>query len=136
MLDRTPKLLSINNYYYRRGGAEVLFLEQNRMLEEAGIGFTFPDDDAKGSKLTLSDNWQGTYFLLAVYGRSLSAREGPTTVEFAQAGIEIWERLLANARTTSDMQYLQRGGAIKCGESAGNSVAAPGYSYLMRRSVH
>ncbi|MFL5238058.1 MAG: glycosyltransferase family 4 protein [Rhizomicrobium sp.] len=36
MLDRTPKLLSINNYYYRRGGAEVLFLEQNRMLEEAG----------------------------------------------------------------------------------------------------
>ena len=36
MLDRTPNLLSINNYYYRRGGAEVLFLEQNRMLEEAG----------------------------------------------------------------------------------------------------
>lgn len=36
MLDRTPKLLSINNYHYRRGGAEVLLLEQNRMLEEAG----------------------------------------------------------------------------------------------------
>jgi glycosyltransferase involved in cell wall biosynthesis len=36
MLDRTPKLLSINNYYYRRGGAEVLFLEQNRLLQEAG----------------------------------------------------------------------------------------------------
>lgn len=36
MLDRTPSLLSINNYYYRRGGAEVVFLEQNRMLEEAG----------------------------------------------------------------------------------------------------
>jgi len=30
------KLLSINNYYYPRGGAEVLFLEQNRMLENAG----------------------------------------------------------------------------------------------------
>jgi glycosyltransferase involved in cell wall biosynthesis len=29
-------LLSINNYYYPRGGAEVVFLEQNRMLEEAG----------------------------------------------------------------------------------------------------
>ncbi len=27
-------LLSINNYYYRRGGAEVVFLEQNRMFEE------------------------------------------------------------------------------------------------------
>lgn len=29
-------LLSINNYYYRRGGAEVVFLEQNRLFEEAG----------------------------------------------------------------------------------------------------
>jgi hypothetical protein len=26
-------------------------------------------------KLTLSDNWQGTYFLLAVYGRALTAGE-------------------------------------------------------------
>ena len=29
-------LLSINNYYYRRGGAEVVFLEQNRLFEEMG----------------------------------------------------------------------------------------------------
>lgn len=29
-------LLSINNYYYRRGGAEVVFLEQNRLLDEIG----------------------------------------------------------------------------------------------------
>ena len=29
-------LLSINNYFYPRGGAEVLFLEQNRMLESIG----------------------------------------------------------------------------------------------------
>jgi glycosyltransferase involved in cell wall biosynthesis len=29
-------LLSINNYFYPRGGAEVLFLEQNRILEAAG----------------------------------------------------------------------------------------------------
>ena len=27
-------LISINNYYYRRGGAEFVFLEQNRLLEE------------------------------------------------------------------------------------------------------
>lgn len=31
-----PAMLAINNYYYPRGGAEVLFLEQNRMLEEIG----------------------------------------------------------------------------------------------------
>jgi glycosyltransferase involved in cell wall biosynthesis len=36
MQNATQKLLSVNNYYYRRGGAEVMFLEQNRMLEEAG----------------------------------------------------------------------------------------------------
>lgn len=29
-------LLSINNYFYRRGGAETVFLEQNRMLSESG----------------------------------------------------------------------------------------------------
>lgn len=33
---QNPTLLSINNYYYRRGGAEVVFLEQNRLFEEAG----------------------------------------------------------------------------------------------------
>jgi glycosyltransferase involved in cell wall biosynthesis len=31
-----PCLLSINNYFYPRGGAEVLFLEQNRLFEGAG----------------------------------------------------------------------------------------------------
>ncbi len=30
------RLLSINNYHYRRGGAEVVFLEQNRLFEEIG----------------------------------------------------------------------------------------------------
>ena len=32
----SKRLLSINNYYYRRGGAEVVFLEQNRLFEEIG----------------------------------------------------------------------------------------------------
>jgi len=31
-----PTLLAINNYYYRRGGAEVVFLEQIRLFEEQG----------------------------------------------------------------------------------------------------
>jgi glycosyltransferase involved in cell wall biosynthesis len=37
--DREPRrrtLLSINNYFYPRGGAEVVFLEQNRILEASG----------------------------------------------------------------------------------------------------
>jgi len=37
-LDTQKKLtlLSINNYFYRRGGAEFVFLEQNRLFEEIG----------------------------------------------------------------------------------------------------
>jgi glycosyltransferase involved in cell wall biosynthesis len=31
-----PTLLSVNNYYYYRGGAETVFLEHNRMFEERG----------------------------------------------------------------------------------------------------
>lgn len=31
-----PTLLSINNYYYRRGGAEVVFLEENNLFKEIG----------------------------------------------------------------------------------------------------
>lgn len=31
-----PQLLSINNYYYRRGGSETVFFEHNRLFENAG----------------------------------------------------------------------------------------------------
>jgi glycosyltransferase involved in cell wall biosynthesis len=31
-----PQLLTINNYYYRRGGSEAVFLEHNRLFTEAG----------------------------------------------------------------------------------------------------
>lgn len=36
MLTAARCLLAINNYYYRRGGAETLFLEHNRMFEAIG----------------------------------------------------------------------------------------------------
>jgi glycosyltransferase involved in cell wall biosynthesis len=36
MLKPTSCLLAINNYYYARGGAEVLFLEHNRLFENIG----------------------------------------------------------------------------------------------------
>lgn len=44
-----PKL----EYKVQYGETDYAFI--SRLLEEAGIAFTFPDDDAKGSKLTLSD---------------------------------------------------------------------------------
>ncbi len=34
------KLLSVNNYYYPRGGAEVVFLEHNKLFEQAGWNVT------------------------------------------------------------------------------------------------
>jgi type VI secretion system secreted protein VgrG len=46
---RYPKL----EYKVQYGETDYAFM--SRLLEEAGIAFTFPDDDAKGSKLTLSD---------------------------------------------------------------------------------
>ena len=36
MLRTTNCLLAVHNYYYPRGGAEVLFLEHNRLFEEIG----------------------------------------------------------------------------------------------------
>jgi glycosyltransferase involved in cell wall biosynthesis len=36
MATNSPKLLSINNYHYYRGGAETVFLEHNRMFEAIG----------------------------------------------------------------------------------------------------
>jgi glycosyltransferase involved in cell wall biosynthesis len=36
MLKSTNCLLAVNNYYYRRGGAEVVFLEHNRLFENIG----------------------------------------------------------------------------------------------------
>lgn len=44
-----PKL----EYKVQYGESDFAFF--SRLLEEAGIAFTFPDNDAKGSKLTLSD---------------------------------------------------------------------------------
>jgi glycosyltransferase involved in cell wall biosynthesis len=35
-ISQMPKLLSINNYYYRRGGTESVFFEHNELFERAG----------------------------------------------------------------------------------------------------
>ena len=72
MLQNTNCLLAINNYYYSRGGADVLFLEHNRMMERIGwqvVPFAmrhpknlatpwsdyFPDEIEFGSSYSLGD---------------------------------------------------------------------------------
>ncbi len=47
---RYPKL----EFKVQYGESDFAFV--SRLLEEAGIAYTFPDDDAKGSKLTLGDS--------------------------------------------------------------------------------
>lgn len=51
-------LLSINNYYYRRGGAEVVFLEQNKILE--GLGWSIIPFSMKHEKNELT-RWQNFF---------------------------------------------------------------------------
>jgi glycosyltransferase involved in cell wall biosynthesis len=65
-----PTLLSINNYYYRRGGAETVFLEQNRLLEQAGwsvvpFSMTHPQN--------LESAWSGYFVDEIEFGRQYSA---------------------------------------------------------------
>ena len=52
-------LLSINNYYYYRGGAETVFLEQNKMFQESGWNVV---PFAMQSKMNLSSPWS-KYFV-------------------------------------------------------------------------
>jgi glycosyltransferase involved in cell wall biosynthesis len=64
-----PSLLSINNYYYRRGGAEVVFLEQNRLFEE--IGWTVVPFSMRHAK-NLSSPWQENFVDEIEFGEQYS----------------------------------------------------------------
>ena len=67
-----PTLLSINNYFYRRGGAEVVFLEQNRLLEEAGwdiVPFAMRHDK------NLPSPWSEFFVEEIEFGEAYSLRE-------------------------------------------------------------
>lgn len=58
-------LLSINNYYYRRGGAEVVFLEQNKILEK--LGWTIIPFSMKHTKNEATE-WQNYFVNEIEYG--------------------------------------------------------------------
>lgn len=63
----TARLLSINNYHYRRGGAEVAFLEQNRLFEAIGwdvVPFAMRHPD------NLPSRWDGYFVDEIEFGRS------------------------------------------------------------------
>lgn len=62
-------LLALNNYFYRRGGAEVVFLEHMRLLEEAGWE-TVPF--AMRHKLNLKSPWDRYFVDEIEFGESYS----------------------------------------------------------------
>ena len=65
----TPTLLSINNYFYRRGGAEVVFLEQNRLFQKEGwqvVPFAMKHDKNNESE------WQSYFVDEIEFGQNYS----------------------------------------------------------------
>lgn len=67
-----PTLLSINNYFYRRGGAEAVFLEQNRLFEQGGWQVVpFAMNHAKN----LNSDWSRFFVDGIEFGEEYSWRE-------------------------------------------------------------
>lgn len=94
----TPRLLSINNYYYRRGGAEVAFLEQNRLLEERGWDVV---PFAMRHAGNLPSRWDG-YFVDEIefgadYGPAEKLRRAAKVIYSREARAKV-EALMAAAR--------------------------------------
>lgn len=88
-----PTLLSINNYYYRRGGAEVVFLEQNRMFEDSGWNVV---PFAMQHPSNLSSPWS-KYFV--------------DEIEFG-ADYSLWEKLLKVPKVIYSFEARRKLGAL------------------------
>ena len=74
-----PRLLAINNYYYRRGGSEAVFFEHNRLFEHAGwevVPFSMHDAanlPTPWSSHFVSDTGSGTRSPMAKLVRAATA---------------------------------------------------------------
>src|SRR5262245_17634376 len=67
-----PTLLTINNYYYRRGGAESVYLEHNRMFEELGWSVV---PFAMKHRKNLPTRWSQYFVDEVEFGEDYSLRE-------------------------------------------------------------
>ncbi|MEO5703276.1 MAG: glycosyltransferase family 4 protein [Gammaproteobacteria bacterium] len=86
-------LLSINNYYYRRGGAEVVFLEQNRMFEASG--------------------WEVVPFAMQ-HPKNLESPWSPyfvDEIEFGEA-YSVWEKLLKVPKVIYSLEARRKIGKL------------------------
>jgi glycosyltransferase involved in cell wall biosynthesis len=95
-----PRLLSINNYYYLRGGSEAVYFEHNRLFEHAGwevVPFSMQNPQNQPSR------WS-THFIRDTAGDA----EGSAVAKLARAATAIYSteaarrirELIASARPT------------------------------------
>lgn len=93
-----PTLLSINNYYYRRGGADIVFLEQNRLLAKSGWSVVpFSMQHTRN----LDTRWSRYFVREIEFGESYSIWEKIVRVQKAVYSFEArrkLERLLDSVR--------------------------------------
>jgi glycosyltransferase involved in cell wall biosynthesis len=91
-----PRLLSINNYYYRRGGAEVVFLEHNRMFAEDGWDVTpFAMKHPKNLPAPSQDQFVDEIEFGSQYGLAGNLRRGAKIVYSFEARRKIREIVAA-----------------------------------------
>jgi glycosyltransferase involved in cell wall biosynthesis len=98
MLKSTNCLLAINNYYYRRGGAEVLFLEHNRLFENIGWQVVpFAMRHTKNLATPWSDYFPDEIELGSDYGLAAKLVRAPRVIYSLQARQKM-DALLASVR--------------------------------------
>lgn len=67
-----PSILTVNNYYYRRGGAETVFLDHNKLLEE--LGWTVVPFSMHAAK-NIETPWSEYFIDEIEFGTQYSLRE-------------------------------------------------------------
>ena len=98
MLTSTNCLLAINNYYYPRGGAEVLFLEHNRLFENIGWQVVpFSMRHAKNLPTPWSNYFPDEIEFGADYGLAAKLIRAPRVIYSLQARARMRELLDAVA---------------------------------------
>jgi glycosyltransferase involved in cell wall biosynthesis len=93
-----PNLLSINNYYYRRGGAEVVFLEHNRLFEAVDWQVVpFSMQHAKN----LPSQWSPYFIDEIEFGQNY------TTLQKARNALKITYSLEARSKLRALLQHVR-----------------------------
>lgn len=97
MIRGVPQLLSINNYYYRRGGSETVFFEHNRVFEQAGWDVT---PFSMHHRLNESSAWEGDFVSDSSPEGSESALSKAARAARAIYNVEAARRLRARLRAS------------------------------------